>query len=203
MDNSTVASNPGQLVIQWGKYLACYPWEPVFTLIAGGLGVGAAVGFGNGQLPATAAIAIGVVAILGAVGWQLLQRRDHFRHGCVCPAVVISTNPYLIAVATDLATTDAARYPAIKIMKQPLGKMTGGPPQIGTRLATVATYRGDVNSAHWDDFEPIVVNCVTTDEREIARVFSSITQEEWEDLDRGVRHLPERPKPGSLIMVTS
>jgi hypothetical protein len=201
MSNSAAASNPGRLRIQWGKYFACYLWEPVFTLIAGGIGIVVAVVFGKGQVAPMVAITIGVVAVLGMVGWQLLQRYEHFRHGCVCPAMVIATKPYLIAVASDLTTTEGASYPAIKIMKQPLGKMTGGPPEIGMRLATVATYRGDPNSAHWSDFEPLAVNCVTADEQAIARVFNSITQEEWDDLDHGVQQIPKRPKSGNLIMV--
>ena len=201
LDNSTEASNPGLVRVQWAKYLACYPWESVLTLFACVVAAGLAVTFGQKQVPPAVSVAAGVVAVLAGVRWQLLKCKEHFFHGCVCPAVVISTNPYLIAAATDLTTAAEDSYPAIKVMKQPLDKMTGGPPEIGTRLATVAIYHGDLKSGCWSDFEPLAVNCVTTDEREIARVLGSITREEWDDLDRGVRQMPGRPKTGDLFFV--
>ena len=200
MDDTTSASNPGLLKVQWKKYLVCYKWEPLIWILCG-VGVLLVIVFSGQQKTSIPVAVISIVSGLSViVGWNLLQRKEHFWHGCTCPAVVISKNPYLIAAASDLST-GGGYFPAIKIMRQPLKNMTGGPPEIGTRLATVATYRGNVKSQHWTDFEPLAVNCATTDLDEIDRVFQSIPQDEWDMLDRGLTQIPTGVKSGKIFFI--
>jgi hypothetical protein len=150
------------------------------------------------QVSPLVAIVGGSAAVIVTIGYNLFQRKEHFWHGCVCPAVVIKKNPYLIAAASDL-TTGGGCFPAIKIMRQPLQNMTGGPPDIGTRLATVATYRGNTNAQHWTDFEPLAINCVTSDLDAIDRVTQSIPQYEWDMLERGLNYVPTSVSSGKII----
>ena len=61
-------------------------------------------------------------ALLLALGlnWLYwLRVRLHFRLGCLNPAKVVATNPFTVAVFTDLATGDEGQYPVIKILRHP------------------------------------------------------------------------------------
>ncbi len=201
VDNNTVASNPGGLRIEYGKYLSSYPWMPallgaiaIFAVLA------ALVLAAQGKGANAGGWAAGAIAAVVMLGFQLIRAREQFLHGCVCPAVVVSVRPYRLAAATDLST-GGGYYPAIKIMAQPLGRMTGGPPALGTRLATVALYHGNANEPHWRDFEPLAVNCVTTDTAEIQRILASIPQEEWDMLENGLPQVREPYRSGKLCML--
>jgi hypothetical protein len=81
-------------------------------------------------------------------------------------------------------------YPAIKILKQPLNRMTAEPAYDGMRIATVALYHGDARQAAWLDFSPEVINCVVQDPGEIQRVRGSISEEDWQLLDGWLAHVP-------------
>lgn len=202
LESRSVASNPGRLKMQLGKYLTCYPWESLLILCVGTLAGCVAIPFLKAPATPVIAIAAGAAGGLLIAVYRLIQRKEQFWHGCTCPAVVISTKPPLIAAAADLATTSRGYHPAIKIIRQPLSKMTGGPADKGMRLATVAVYQGNPESAHWSNFHPQVVNCATTNERDIERVLESIPQEEWDMLDLGLDQLPENAKCGKLFFLT-
>jgi hypothetical protein len=198
---TTVASNPGRLRVDWKKYFASSVegWSiyvigilvPVVLLIA----------FARDKIHPVFVIVGAALGLLYFLGIEVLAAKRQFWSGDVCPAVVISTRPYLIAVAADL-TTGKGSFPAIKIVKHyGLSRMTGGPPDLGDRLATVATYSGGLNASRWRDFKPVVVNCVTADTGEIDRIFRSIPDRDWEMLDRGVAQMGGRTKPGTLFMI--
>jgi hypothetical protein len=87
-------------------------------------------------------------------------------------------------------------YPVIKILNQPLDKMTGGPPKPGKPLAAVALYEGNLGSDHWSNFSPVVVNCVSTNAAAIERVRQSIEDEEWLALKKGLAQVPRPLRPG-------
>jgi hypothetical protein len=128
--------------------------------------------------------------------------REQFSHGCTNPAVVVSERPYLIAVATGLGNTqDGPYYPVVKIVPQPLDKMTGGPPKIGLKLATIALYERGPAVDRWETFDPIVVNCVTSNEEDIQRVFDSIEPEAWENLDKDLKLIPNEYKAGCQFSI--
>jgi hypothetical protein len=138
-------------------------------------------------LGAAVLLAVNVLFWRG-VRWQGL-------YGETNPAVVVSTEPSLVAVWTDM-TTGGDPWPAIKVVPQPLGRMTGGPPAVGDRLAAVALYYGSGKEGHWDDFTPEVVNCLTTDPGVIARVVATIDEEQWQALTEGLGRIPTPAKPG-------
>ena len=73
------------------------------------------------------------VALFAAALWlDISGSRWQALYGDVNPAIVVSTEPFLVAVSTDL-TTGGDSYPAIKVLRQPLQRMTGGPPQLGAQ----------------------------------------------------------------------
>jgi len=116
-----------------------------------------------------------------------------FRFGCVNPSQVISTAPFRLAVFTDLTTGDG-EYPVIKILSHPIprGRHYG----VGDKCATVAMYSGSTEAEHWEDFDPIMVDCATTNFSAIENVLKSIPPEEWFQLEHGLKRLPTPLKQG-------
>jgi hypothetical protein len=109
-------------------------------------------------------------------------------YGDVNPALVVSTDPYLIAVLANLDAVGDLPKPVIKVLSHPLQRMTGGPPQVNTPLATVASYDGECEG-YWTDFFPEVINCITTDTSVIRRVVATIGEDEWDQLTDGLNQL--------------
>ncbi|MFM2432212.1 MAG: hypothetical protein RLZZ511_3426 [Cyanobacteriota bacterium] len=138
----------------------------------------------------------GLFKIMQALGVWLTHLREHFDCGCANAAMVVSQSPPLVAVSTDLRKWNKP-YPVIKILEQPLHKLLGGVPPVGTRLVTVSLYRvGAEKLPHWIDFNPIVVNCVTDAQGDIDRIFRSIRLEDWQDLQDGLRRVEKHNQPG-------
>jgi hypothetical protein len=183
-----MATNPGRVPLHYWHYFRCFPRYPLVLACLVLVFILAAFwhwGFWAG-------VAIFLVAnylYWSGARWQGL-------YGAVNPAVVVSTDPYLVAVFTDLTTEPGEHWPAIKVVRQPLQRMTGGPPALDTRLATVATYFGSDKASHWDDFFPEVVNCLTMDAKVVARVLATILDDEWEKLDEGLKKVPTPYQPG-------
>jgi hypothetical protein len=119
----------------------------------------------------------------------------------------VSTNPYCVAVKTDLSCRDG--FPdceVVRIVAQPLELMTGGPPSVGQRLATIALYsRGprEKTDGRWETFWPTVVNCVTSNQSDINRVFDQLSQEAWNELDVCLAQVPKPYKVGYQYYVSS
>ena len=81
--------------------------------------------------------------------------RKKFVAGNIVPAVVVNLDPPTVAVLTDLRQTDDyGPWTVIKTLEQPLGRMTGGPPQMGQRLAAIATYQDNGDTGRWSSFIP-------------------------------------------------
>jgi len=108
---------------------------------------------------------------------------------------VVAHAPDLIAVYSDLST-GGEPYPVVKVLRHPLDRMTGGRPPLGTRLATVALFRGAPNRPRWIDFTPIAVNCASSDTAAIERVVAGIRQREWQAMEEALRQVPTPYRPG-------
>ena len=180
----TAASNPARLKVDWGKALASFPQPLFLALVPMVIGI---YGLATGQVPAVLFV-IGPVVYLLAV---MVVIHLKFARGDVCPAVVIAENPWLVAVAADMGTDGSRSRPAVKIIRQPLGRMTGGPPRIGMRLAAAALYKR-ARHGEWDDFMPTVVNCMSNDPAQIDYVFHSITETDWQMLDASLKRVSDK-----------
>src|SRR5262245_2040561 len=98
------ASNPGNLKISLMKYLFCFPLMPfvgVLCCLVGCLLALLIYTFWSFSWsgPLAAGLAFGPITLTW-IQWSVMK--DWFRKGCVCPAVVVSTDPYLIAVHASL-----------------------------------------------------------------------------------------------------
>ncbi|WP_254513317.1 DUF3239 domain-containing protein [Anatilimnocola floriformis] len=189
-ETNSAASNPGMLRMSMLKYLMSFPKWPIIwmSLLLISLLLGYFTCFGW---------IMAVLFLVMNIGYWRVTR-NKFVAGCINPGVVVSLDPPLVAVLTNLnkggSDTD---WNYIRILNQPLNSMTGGPPQIGQRLAAVALYTpSDDACPHWEYFSPTVVNCVTWNAREIQRVQNSIEASDWDELSRGLKQLPQPPAEG-------
>jgi hypothetical protein len=180
---NTYASNPGKLQTSLVQYLKTHPK----LLILSGA---AALSF------VIASVFLGPVELFGALIFLAMpislyqKERKKFHMGDVCGGVVVSDSPYRVAVYTDLATGRAGARPAILIIEQSLSQMHGGAPQIGTRVATVATYVGQPGSDAWGGFMPVVVNCASTNDEQIRGALASIDPGHFQFIEQFVQTVP-------------
>jgi hypothetical protein len=192
MDVRTVASNPGRLSLQYFRYAIHFPFWPV-CLATGLVGALTATAIRPG-LWWMAALTAG----LNALCW--LRVRLHFRLGCVNPAKVLASNPFTLAVLTDLTTCETP-YPVIKILHHPIPR--GCSFKVGDRCVSVATYTGSSKARHWEDFFPILADCASDDRPEIEKVQQTISAEDWSELERGLEKIPLPLKQGIYPLTTA
>jgi hypothetical protein len=223
LDDSTSASNPGCLQVDFFYYFRFFPHQLtqlVFPYL-GQISLTIFINYGfvsalidtisKGKtvknLPfAFLAIIVfdaflfySLLPLINKIIFIIHRTKEHFLHGCVNPGIVISHEPALVAVFTDLTTGNWA-YPAIKILPQPLERLKDGIPAVGTKLATIALYEGIKEHEHWDDFHPVVINCVTRNSQDIKRVFLSIPEWEWQALEQGLKQIYKSKKPGLYFL---
>jgi len=185
------ASNPGMLRISNLKYLLSFPKWPIIwlsLLILSFVLLCFVTWFGI--LP----VLFFGLANLGY--WYII--RTKFVAGCVNPGMVVSLDPPLVAVMTDLSKGMIERdWTYVRVLPQPLQSMTGGPPFLGQQLATVAYYdRSEDTDPHWEGFAPTVINCVSYSEPDIARVFGTLDKNDWQQLSAGLKQIPQPVSEG-------
>jgi hypothetical protein len=196
MDDSTVASNPGQLEAS----AVCWLWhKPLWPFIwAGGL-------VGSLLLAIFVHWSFGFLAAFFALAnfFYWMRIKEQFRSGCANPGVIVSLYPTLLAVSTDL-TKGIGHYPVIKIMKTSLSKVAGQPVEIGTRVPTVAVYQMgmDEKLPHWVDFFPQPVDFVTSDPAVVKRVLNTFTANDWQELEDWLKQMPQPYRPGLYFVLT-
>src|SRR5262249_29170442 len=123
--------------------------------------------------------------------------RRHFREGCICPAMVVSTSPYLVAGYDNLGVSWSNPWPAITIVQVPLHRMPGGPPDLDARLAALCMISGTPTEREvWEYVVAKIVDLVSRDGDEVERDRSSIPKEEWMALEEGICQIPEPYTPG-------
>jgi hypothetical protein len=183
------ASNPGRLRISHVKHWLSFPMWP--TLWSGLLLVTLFAGLLHW------AFFLAAVPFAGLLWLYWWIQRAKFISGSTNPAMVVSVSPPLVAVLTDLSVGETeTKWFYVKVLQQPLDSMSGEAPRVGQRLAAVATYRQGDNPEHWADFWPVVVNCVTWNVGDIAGVFGTITNSDWQQLDTGIGQIPRPFSPG-------
>lgn len=189
MDDTTRASNPGGIRLNPLQWFKSYPMWPCLWI---GLLVGSIfLAFFNWYFWIAACLFLA----MNGLYWQRVK--EHFKHGCANPGVVVSLDPMLIAVCTDL-TKGIGEYPAVKIISKKMGTICGQVPQVGTRVATVALYSASVdeNLPHWESFDPRPVDCATTDLNAMYGVMNSFTEEDWQELASFLSQVEQPFRPG-------
>lgn len=183
--NDTVASNPGQISVQWTRFFRAFPRIP----IGFGIVITALL-----YLLITRSLwwALPLVVVLVLLSLIVSRIKTQFRAGDTNPAVVVSQQPPLVAVLSDL-TMGIGDFPIIKILRQPLRVCGLDAATPGTRLVTVALYNFPVNDApHWSDFDPVIVQAATTNSEIHQERLASIDPEHWQQLEDALATLPAR-----------
>ena len=201
---ATRASLPGKLkAVDNLLWMRCFPNETALPIsliaILALLGLALIGSIGLQAAPALIFFAVPILLLWKRVQKAQRQVLRHFQNGCICPAEVVSLSPLLVAVSTDLSKGGDERWPVIKILRQPLERVPGRRFGLGDPLVAVALYHNSApNSPHWEDFSPIVADCVTADERELARMRAALDAEpgEWNELTRNLATVGLPLKPG-------
>jgi hypothetical protein len=181
---NTFASNPGLIRLKSGDWLSA---NPRVAVVAGCLAL-------SGGIILLLSPPVGfALCCLAAffLSRQVRLAKQKFYMGDVCPGVVISAQQNLVAVFTDLTTGREGPKPAIKILKQPLRRMSPEAAYDGMRVAAAALYHGHAREGAWRDFSPELINCVVREPKEIVRVLGSIPEGEWQKLDTTLARIPE------------
>jgi hypothetical protein len=189
VDPRTKASNEGRMRVSIGRYYRGNPVVPVLAALVLVGGMVATSAGGKGRMGGGILVA---AAVLFAVKAHLMTRTK-FLNGDVCPGIVLGKNR--VAVWTNMSASGGMK-PAIKVINAPLGVAVGGRPEVGSPVAAVALYRGPIRDGAWADFMPEVVACGVDDEGVAAGALASIGKREWMALERGVKTLGDKPKPG-------
>lgn len=181
---NTSASNPGMLRVNYLQYAKAYPRWPMIWV--GGLILSLAC--------CVVSLWFAIAAAFFAFStWFYFSRlKSQFVAGCVNPGIVVSMDPPLVAIYTDL-TKGGNEFPVVKIESHPVHKMSTGPAAKGQQLTTVAFYESmEDELEHWTDFTPRLTACATTDRRVIQKQLKSIDDEDWEHLKAALKQV-ERP----------
>jgi hypothetical protein len=191
LNNSTFASNPGELDVQRLRWFMSYPKWPVIWMLSLAFFLVLAI-FAHWifWIPTI------LLLLMNWLYWRKVS--DHFRFGCANPGVVLSLEPMLIAVCTDL-TMGEGEFPVIKIIEKKLTSICGQLPQVGSLVPTVALYQSGgmkEDQNHWADFDPRPIDCATSDLREIKRVMDSFDPDDINELKTWLKQVPQPYRPG-------
>ena len=184
LDNSARASNPGNLRVNRLRWLRHYPRWPLIWFSSLAFFVVLAYSFHW---------SFWIFAVLLLLMNWLYWRRisDQFRYGCANPAMIVSLDPMLIAVSTDL-TKGFGKYPVIKIIEKNLPTACGQLARLGSMLPAVALYHQSPDEMpHWSNFDPRPIDCATGDVEAMRRVMNTITEDDWNELRVGLKQVPQ------------
>lgn len=128
-----------------------------------------------------------------------LEFKEHFAHGCLCPAQIVDLPAGLVATFTNLTMRGTTPCPVVKVRHEPLHLLPDRLLHEGTRLTAVSVYLGNAASweaGHWLDFNPLPVECLIEDENVCATARSRLSASAWEALTIARKMLGNRPKVG-------
>jgi hypothetical protein len=194
---TTFASHPGNVRVNFLRYLRYFPWPAVIPVTFALAAFAWPLIVNVDQWWVVLAGIAAVVIQLGPIYWRA---RLQFMHGCLNPAIVLRTKPLLLAVYTDLSTSDDLSFPVIKVIRHP--RLLSDRFKVGDRCVTVALYAGYEGRAKWDDFEPLLLNVATDDPAVISNSIARLPETDWFLLLEFLPRVPKPPKPG-LYPLTS
>ncbi|MEZ6047372.1 MAG: DUF3239 domain-containing protein [Planctomycetaceae bacterium] len=188
------ASNPGRVKVEFFKtYLRYHYFQKYILITLAIIFLPFLIGMALFSLIAAAVCAGLWYGILGlAIYFRRNYIYEQFYHGDLRPGVVVGLNPMMIAVQTDLVFMSPKEYPVIKMIRYELPAIGGEEPKVGKRVATVALYYVTWKCPHFNDFNPIPVECATDDVKIQRRAVKRIPAEDWQLLKEDLRYI-EKP----------
>ena len=120
------------------------------------------------------------------------HKAEQFKYGDSNAAMVVSTEPPLLAIFTDLTKSDGL-YPVIKIIPYHTKKTI----RYGDRVGTVALYYDySEPREYWEDFNPIPIDYATNEQVEIEKAIHSYPEQQWALIEKGISEIDIPYKPG-------
>jgi Protein of unknown function (DUF3239) len=183
--NADEASNPACVPVSRWRWFICYPLWPIIWMSLVVISIGMCVWLTSPDSQADSVKMVLGLCVLSSLFanwfyWKKLE--SHFAIGDALPGIVIAMNPTRVAVLCNL-TKGQGRYPAVKVVKIRLRKISGQPIVPGMGLAMVATYReGDSNKPYWNDITPLPLEAVNVNPQWTAPVVASFSTEDWNAL---------------------
>jgi len=178
----SAASTPGYIQPAVWTYARFKP-APFVSIAAMAAGVGAAAW----AVSSPWALAGWVLPVVAAWLWR--QRvRQHFMQGCANPAVVVDVEPTRVAILTDLSRGHVPA-PHIRVVDMALPTELR---TVGARLGVVCMYLSDDDAApNWSDIDPLPAAWASSDANVWQRLLNAFDDDDWDDLDAGLRQLPQ------------
>ena len=134
----------------------------------------------------------------GATLIYFYDRLRHFMRGDANPGIVLTVNPTLVAVATDMSRTDEP-YKAVKVFQTNLKPSTGSTStlEVGSVIGTIAQYSASAgNQGHFADFNPVPAELATKNEDYLSSLIDSFDQEQYRQAAQAIKCLPQPYRPG-------
>lgn len=189
IDSNTRASNPGNVILK----------PHIWLLHNKGVGFVFMLGLIVASLlliyaPFPLIILLGVIFsifIYPQIKFYWGYKKDHFEFGDSNGGIIISENPLLVAVTTNL-TKGFGDYPVIKIIKYK------GKGKVGDRIGTVALYTASEDNSlpHWIDFHPIPIEYATNNTEEMNSAIESYDENQWIQIRDRLKEVPKPFKEG-------
>lgn len=129
------------------------------------------------------ALGLALLTVPLAVVQILLGLQKKAIGGDVLPALVIDTDPDLVAIMVNLSLDSRKPVWAVKIVKVSLASMADGPAAIGEQLPVAVTYKAPERGGVWNDVDPVPVAALTRNRADLQRVLASIPKTQWQKLD--------------------
>lgn len=185
LDSDTVASNPARVRVMPFVLMRYMPKSVLLLIpLLASLVFTFEVSLLWGFLPSA------FFFVINYFYWR--RKSEHFAYGDSNGGIVVSENPKLIAVTTDLSKGFAGgSYPVVKIIPYK------GKGKLNDRIGTVALYEGTSScTPHWSDFFPVPVEYVNNNKAELNAVLCSYSEESWEVLENRIKQIGQPYKEG-------
>lgn len=183
LDDTAQASHPGKLRVSLWRWAGRYPKWPAILV---GASILTPILITTVSKLWLIALPLSVIPLI----WYRYRIQEHFRYGDANPGMVVSTEPLLIAVLTDM-TKGEGSYPMLHVREEKDSPSWGVPIEVGKRVATVGLYEvgEDEKTPHWGEFDPRAVEPLAADAEEAQGLLKSFSDEQWASLESAVRDL--------------
>lgn len=187
VDDETYATNPGNVEVNawvWTRYNFTKVAPLAFGLV---FSIFLVLEYSLWFIPF-------VLIMTGIILYYWIRIEEHFELGDSNGGIVVSLNPPLVAVATDL-TKGPGEYPVIKLIPYKPHRKS----KVGDRIPTIALYRrgeDDDNLPYWVNFFPIPLDYATSDQKEIEKAMATYPEHQWKQIEDRLAELSRPLKAG-------
>jgi hypothetical protein len=125
----------------------------------------------------------------------------HFAAGDLSPGIVVSMNPCMVAITSDLSMGGPS-YPIVKVLELPLDEHPSMTFQTGSRvpMATVFQHPPSEQVKRWVDCNPEPIAFATDLETAVEQCTLLLDEQEWQMLQHCIARLPHPLEEGVYLI---